>query len=187
MLRRIALGGVALVVALAFFIAMQPADFAIVRSATIQAPAEAIYPRIQDLRAMNEWSPFAKMDPALKITYDGPAAGVGASSAWEGPEAGKGRQTITAVKPNQEVEIRLDFLEPVEATNRAVFTLTPAAGGGTTVGWRMEGERGFAGKAFAVLSGMDGAIGEEFEKGLAALKALAEAKRQEAGAPVPGD
>lgn len=177
MLRRIAVGGVALVVAFAFFVAMQPADFAIVRSATIRAPAEAIYPHLQDLRAMNEWSPFAKMDPALKITYDGPAAGVGASAAWEGPEAGKGRQTITAVKPNQEVEIRLDFLEPVEATNRAVLTLTPAADGNTTVAWRMEGERGFLSKAFALLLGMDGAIGEEFEKGLASLKALAETQR----------
>ena len=86
--------------------------------------------------------------------------------------------TVTAVKPNQEVDIRLDFEKPMQATNRALFTLVPA-GGTTTVTWRLEGKNGFVGKAFSLVMDMDEMVGSQFEKGLAKLKTVAE----EDGAP----
>jgi hypothetical protein len=82
-------------------VAMQPSSFAIERSA-IQAPADIIYGHIENLRTMDTWSPWSKMDPQLKITYEGPEAGVGASSSWDGPKVGRGRMTITAAKVDQE-------------------------------------------------------------------------------------
>jgi hypothetical protein len=161
-------------VVLVAVIAMQPSSFSIERSAAIEAPPDIVYGHIENLRAMNAWSPWAKMDPQMKITYQGPEVGVGASSSWEGPESGKGRMTITAVKPNQEVDIKLEFMAPMEATNRALFTLAPSDGA-TRVTWRMEGTNGFVGKAFALAMNMDEMVGGEFERGLASLKTLAEA------------
>jgi uncharacterized protein YndB with AHSA1/START domain len=174
-LKKVGLGLGALVVALIVAITLQPAHFAIQRSMTIQAPPAAVYAQIQDLHAWEAWSPWAKSDPPMKQSYAGAPAGVGAISSWEGPQAGAGRMTITAVKPDQEVDIKLEFSAPIEATNQVVFTLTPFAGG-TNVTWRMEGNNDFAGKAFDLFVDLDEMVGADFERGLAAMKAVAEGR-----------
>lgn len=176
MLKKVGIGLSALVLLLVIAIALQPAHFAIQRATTIQAPPAAVIAEIQDLRAWEAWSPWAKSDPQMRQSYAGPAAGVGAESSWEGPKAGKGRMTITAVKPDQEVDIALQFVEPMKADNTVVFTLAPDAGG-TTVTWRMEGDNGFIGKAFSLFADLDTMVGADFERGLAALKSVVERGR----------
>jgi uncharacterized protein YndB with AHSA1/START domain len=184
-LKKIALALVAIVLLLVAVVAMQPSSFAVERSLTMAAPPEVVYEHIENLRAFDVWNPFSKMDPQMKTSYAGPEAGVGASSSWEGPEMGKGSMTITAVKPDREVEIRLDFLAPMEATNHARFTLTPADGG-TRVTWRMEGTNNFVGKAFSLVVDMDEMVGGEFAKGLESMKVLAEADARKRAASSPG-
>jgi uncharacterized protein YndB with AHSA1/START domain len=174
MLRRTAISVLVLGVAAVAFVASQPSAFVIERSAAIDASPELVYRHIASLRAMDAWSPWVKMDAQMKVTYEGPEAGVGARSSWEGPEMGKGRLTITAVKPDREVEMNLEMLAPMQASNRIVFTLAPLPEG-TRVSWRMEGTNGFVGKAMTLLMGMDEMVGGPFEQGLAALKVLAEA------------
>ena len=94
--------------------------------------------------------------------------------------------TITAVKPDREVEIAIEFLAPMAATNRALFTLTPA-GAATRVTWRMEGTNGFVAKAIGLVMNMDEMVGGEFEKGLASMKALAEADARKRAAGPSGN
>ena len=173
-LGRIALGALVVGLAGAAFVATRPAAFVIERSVAIAAPPGLVYDHIASLRAMDAWSPWVRMDADLKIAYEGPESGVGARSSWEGPEMGAGRLTVTAVKPEREVEMRLEMLSPMAATNRIVFTLARSAGG-TQVTWRMEGRNGFVGKAFGLFMDMDNMVGGPFEQGLAALKGMAEA------------
>jgi len=175
MWKKIALALGAILVILVAVIAMQPSAFTVERSAAIEAPAEIVFGHIQNLRAMDAWMPWAKIDPQMKTLYEGPEAGVGARSSWEGPEMGKGRIRITAVKPDHEVEMKLEMLAPMQATNRVLFSLGSTAEG-TDVTWRMEGSNGFVGKAFSLFTDMDAMVGGEFAKGLASLKALAEAE-----------
>lgn len=174
MLKKIVLALGALIVVLLVVIALQPSTFVIERTTTIAAPADLVYPRIESLRAMSEWSPFARMDPQMKTTYEGAASGVGAVSSWQSEQVGDGRMTVIAVQPNQRVDIKLEFFRPLASTNRALFTLEPS-GQATAVTWRMEGNNGFAGKAIGLLVDMDAMLGGEFEKGLGSLKAMAEA------------
>lgn len=174
MRKRIALAVVALVAVLALVVALQPASFAVERSAAIQAPADLVFGHIQSLRAMDAWSPFAKMDPQMRISYGRPEAGVGARSSWEGPQMGSGSLTVTGVKPGREVEMQLEMRKPMAASNRILFTLTPN-GDTTQVTWRMEGRNGFLSRAIGLVMNMDRMVGAEFEQGLAALKTLAEA------------
>jgi len=184
MLKMIVLGLAVLLVALLGVIALQPSSFSVERSAVIAAPPGVIYPHIHDLRAMDVWSPWVKMDPKLAIQYEGPASGVGARSSWEGPQMGKGRLTITEVSPDRRIDMQLEMIEPMAATNHVVFTLEPA-GDATRTTWRMEGSQDFAGKAFGLVMDMDEMVGGEFAKGLAMLKSLAEAEASErASAPV---
>jgi hypothetical protein len=173
--KKILLGLGALALLLAVVIAMQPASFAVERSATIDAPAELVYGHIASLRAMDVWSPYAKLDPQLRITYEGPESGVGARSSWEGPEMGKGRLSVTGALPGREVEMRLEMLEPMAADNRIRFSLVPE-GDATKVTWRMEGERNFIGKCFGLIVDMDRMVGGQFEQGLASLETLAESE-----------
>jgi hypothetical protein len=177
MLKKIALGLLGLVALLLVVIALQPAAFHIERSATIHAPADQIYARIHDLKAQNEWSPWVRMDKDIKVTYSGPPSGVGATSEWQSPQMGNGRLTVTDVKPNQEVGLKLEMLAPMEATNRVVFTLVPT-GDATTVTWAMDGENNFIGKAFCLVVDQDQMIGEPFEQGLATLKSQSEARAE---------
>ena len=179
MVKRIALGLGALVAALGAVVALQPSSFTVERSLAIEAPAGVVFGHIQDLRAMDAWSPWVAMDPDLQIAYAGPAAGVGASSSWQGPQMGRGRLRVTAVEPDREVEMQLEMIEPVSATNRVRFTLTES-GGATTVTWRMDGTNGFVGKALALVLDMDEMVGGPFERGLAGLRdaALADAGKR---------
>ncbi len=180
MLKKLALGLGAIVLVLVAAVAMQPSSFAIERSAIIEAPADVVYGHIANLRAMDAWSPWSRMDPQTRIRYEGPEAGVGARSSWEGPQMGQGRLTITAVNPNEEIEMKLEMLAPMQATNRVLFTLA-ATEEATDVTWRMEGSNGFVGKALAMIMNMDELVGGPFEQGLASLRTVAEADAEKRG------
>lgn len=177
MRKKIGSAVVAAIALAAVIIAAQPSAFAIERSVSIEAPASLIYGHIASVRAMDVWSPWSKMDPQLQTVYDGPESGVGARSSWEGPKMGKGRVTVTAAAPDREVEMKLEMLAPMAATNRVLFTLNPS-GATTAVTWRMEGTNGFVGKAMALVMNMETMVGDEFARGLGSLKTLVEAEAQ---------
>jgi hypothetical protein len=167
----------ALAVVLIIFLiaaALQPTDFTIVRRTTISAPATVVFPYVNDLHLWQQFSPWVKLDPHAKNTYEGPPAGVGASFSWAGnSKIGAGRMTITESKPVEVVRMRLEFLKPFVATNAVEFALQPS-GNQTTITWSMAGRRNFVMKAFGLLLNMDTMVGGDFEKGLATLKALCE-------------
>ena len=77
MFKKILIGLVVLLVLLAIVVALQPSDFRISRSAAISAPPEKVFAQVNELRNWEAWSPWAKMDPSMKQTYEGPAAGSG--------------------------------------------------------------------------------------------------------------
>ena len=105
------------------------------------------------------------------------AAGVGAVHAWQGNKnVGEGRMTITESKPAERITIRLEFIKPFAATNTTVFTFVEQ-GGQTVVRWSMTGRNNFMGKLFGLLMNMDKMVGGDFEKGLASMKAVAEAAK----------
>lgn len=165
----------AIVIVLASIAAMQPSEFHVARTATIAAPAPVVFAEVNDLRKWQTWSPYDKLDPAMKKTYDGAPAGAGASYAWAGNgRAGEGRATITESRPNDLIRIKLDFLKPFASTAVAQFTFKPE-GDRTTVEWSFAGTNNFFCKAIGLFMNMDRMVGEQFEEGLAQLKSVAEA------------
>ena len=174
MFKYLLLGLAAIVVVLLIVAALQPADFRIARSATIAAPASAVFEQLNDFHKWNDWSPWAKLDPNAKNTFEGAPAGVGASFAWAGNhEVGEGRMTITESKPGELVRMKLEFIKPFAATNTAEFTLKPE-GDQTAVTWSMTGRNGFMGKAMGLIMNCEKMVGGQFEQGFANLKAIVE-------------
>jgi hypothetical protein len=173
MVRKILIGASVVVVVLAVVIALQPATFHVERSVAIAAPPERAFSQVADFRQWATWSPFDKLDPDMKKTYTGAPSGVGAIYAWAGNgKAGEGRMTIEESTPTK-IGIKLEFLKPFEATNRATFSFIPT-GSGTKVTWAMDGKNNFMSKAFHLVMDMDKLVGGDFERGLAAMKANAE-------------
>lgn len=156
------------------FAATKPDTFEITRSATIGAPPAVVFPHVNDFQKWRGWSPWENLDPNLKRTYSEKTAGEGATYAWVGnSQAGEGKMTITESRPNERIVLKLDFVKPMQATNKVEFLFKPE-GDGTNVSWTMDGENAFIGKVFAVFVNMDAMVGGSFEQGLASLKAVAE-------------
>lgn len=176
MLKKILLFLGAIIAAILIAAAFQPADFHVSRSALISAPPAALFAEVNELARWKTWSPYEKLDPAMKRTFEGPAAGVGAVYAWDGnSQAGAGKMAIVESKPAERVVIRLDFVKPMAATSHATFTFAPE-GGQTRVTWAMAGHNGYLGKLFCMFMNMDKMVGGQFEEGLATLKAKAGSK-----------
>ena len=166
---------VVLIALLVVIVAMRPSTFRVERSATIAAPAEVVFDKVNNLRAWGAWSPWEKKDPDMKRTYGGPPDGVGSTYAWAGDKnVGEGRMTIERSERPSLLRIKLEFFKPWQGTNTATFSFTPDAGG-TKVTWVMDGRYNFITKGVSMVMDMDKMIGDDFEAGLAALKAQAEA------------
>ena len=167
----------AIVVLLVIIVALQSADFRITRSATIAAPPADVFAQVNDFHNWNAWSPWAKIDPAMKQTYEGPPAGAGASYSWVGnSKVGEGAMAITESQPNDRISIKLEFRKPFKATNAAEFTFQ-SADAQTVVTWTMTGKKNFITKAFGLVMSMDKMVGGMFEQGLAQMQAVVEAKK----------
>ncbi|MET0679405.1 MAG: SRPBCC family protein [Burkholderiales bacterium] len=174
MLVRILIGLAAIVVVFAAVVAMQPSEFRVARSGTIAAPVPTVFAQVNDFHKWPAWSPYDKLDPAMKKIYDGPPAGTGASYAWAGnSHAGVGRATITESRPNEFVRIKLDFEQPFAGTAFAEFRFRPD-GERTVVEWSLSGTNNFVAKAVHLFMNMDKMVGGQFEDGLAQLKSVAE-------------
>lgn len=185
MLKKILLGVVGVLVALCGVIAMQPSTYSVQRSATFKAAPDITFALVNDFHNWGGWSPWDKLDPNQKTTFEGAATGVGAKYGWSGnDQVGEGRMTIEESKVNELVRIKLEFIRPFASTSPTTFTFAPAAEG-VTVTWKMDGTNDFMGKAFSLFVNMDAMLGKDFDNGLAAMGKIAEAetkKRAEAEA-----
>lgn len=162
----------ALLVIFLIVVAMQPSDFRISRSLAMSAPPPAIFPHVNELKKWQPWSPWMKLDPNAKSTFEGPEGGKGAVMTWAGNnEVGEGKMTVLESKPNELIRFRLDFYKPMAGTSEAEFTFKPE-GNQTVVTWSMSGQNNFIAKAMCMIMNMDKMVGGEFEKGLASIKTL---------------
>jgi uncharacterized protein YndB with AHSA1/START domain len=168
MLRNVAIGLGAVLFVFVVVIVTRPSTFHIERSTTALAPPEAVYAQVSDFRAWTRWSPYEKLDPQMSRTYEG------ASYAWKSEgKAGEGKMTIEETEAPRRIAIRLEFVKPMAATNKVTFTFVPTAEG-IKVTWAMDGENSVVGKAASLFMNIDKLVGDDFERGLASLKNVAE-------------
>lgn len=174
------LGGIAAAIVLFLIVvAMQPAQFRVARALTISAPAAEPFAQVNDFHNWTAWSPWEKLDPAMKRVYEGPSAGTGARYAWNGNNnVGEGSTTIVESRPHELIRMKLEFLRPFAATNDVDFTFEPR-GDQTLVTWSMTGKKNFMAKAVHLFMNIDKICGGQFEEGLANMKAVVENRTRE--------
>jgi hypothetical protein len=152
-----------------------PSTYHVERSVMIQAKPEAIHPWINDLKKWPEWSAWTTAkDPTLVYAYQGPEAGAGAVSKWEGKQMGQGEMTLTESDPQKGAKFDLSF-DQGKYRSRGFFTFEPA-GNATKVIWGFDGDvsRNPMDRYFSLL--MDKMTGPDFEEGLRNLKQKVEGK-----------
>jgi len=173
MLKKILATTAALLVMLAIVISLQPSTFHVERSTTVTTAPANVRALIDDFHAWRGWSPWEKLDPALRRQYGGAPSGVVTTYAWQGNrQIGEGRMKIEHSDASR-IVIRLEFLKPFAGTSTATFSLAPGQQG-TVLTWAMDGKNDFVSKAFHLVVDVDQLVGADFERGLAALKARAE-------------
>jgi uncharacterized protein YndB with AHSA1/START domain len=162
------------IAAILIFAAMQPNSFRIQRSTTIKAPPEKVFALINDFRRWEAWSPWEKIDPAVKRAYSGAESGKGAAYAWEGNnKVGQGRMEIIESTPSSKMLLKIEFIKPFAAINTVEFNLAQA-GENTTVTQAMYGPSPFISKLMGLFFSMEKMVGGKYEEGLATLKTIAE-------------
>lgn len=179
MIKKILLGLVAIIaiiIAIILVVAsFQSDDMKISRSATIAAPAEAVFKIVNDFRQWDAWSPWSKLDPNMKTTLEGPPEGVGAIYKWSGNnEVGEGSTTLVESKSNEKVAMKLEFIRPFVGTADVQLSFAPE-GAGTKVTWAMQSKKPFFGKVMSLFIDCEKMCGDQFLEGLGNLKKIAEA------------
>ncbi|GAC1336811.1 MAG: K(+)-transporting ATPase subunit F [Myxococcales bacterium] len=176
MLKKILFVAVLVLAGLFAWIASRPDAYRVSRSLVIAAAPATAYAEVADFHRWEAWSPWGKLDPAMKTTYGGTPGQIGSTYAWTGNDkVGAGRMTVIDEKPGERVYIRLEFLRPFKSQSMTTFKFLPAAAG-TEATWTMEGKNDLLGKTMAAFADMDKMIGDDFERGLAQLKAICEAR-----------
>ena len=163
----------ALTVILVIVVAMQPETAHIEKSIMIDAPAASIFPEVSNYRNFNVWSPWAKMDPKAKQTFEGQDGSVGSTMSWNGPKTGAGSMTIEEIEENKRVRSSMTF-GGSEGKFYSEFILTPEQNG-TRVTWTYDGPNaGLAEKTMWVIMGS--MLSSQYDQGLKDLKDLVENK-----------
>src|SRR5437867_2793105 len=152
-----------IIVVFIIIVAMQPSSYWVMRSLAIAAPPDALFPHMNDLKKWQVWNPWGKADPNIKLTYGGPASGIGANYSWSGnSEVGEGRATITESRPSESVKYKMEFFKPMSATCEMEFAFKPQ-GNQTEVTVTVTGEKNFMAKAFCIFMSIDEMISNKFE------------------------
>lgn len=148
-----------------------PATGRVQRSIDIAAYPASVFALLNDFHQVSKWSPRREKDANAHFVISGPRRGVGANVTWQGGIIGEGSQTIVESTPYQRVasQLKLDGggeafmtvdLEEVETTIRVTWTFEQQYG------------LNLPARYFGLL--LDGIVSEDIERGLAALKDLAE-------------
>ena len=150
-------------------------NYGLERSLVINAPADKIFPQVNNLQNWNNWSPWKEEDPNMKITYSSETPeGAGAWYSWtsENPNVGVGRLEIVEIKENEYIKTKLIFDGNEEAPGNGEWKFEQVAEG-TKVTWSMNGTASnYFERYFSIL--MDVMVGGTFEKGLSNIKNVTE-------------
>lgn len=165
---------VAVLVAALFGIAfLLPDEVHVERSTRIAAAPATVFATVNSFQAFDRWSPWAELDPDMKVELSGPPSGVGARYTWHGnAEAGSGHQEIVESTPDTMVKIRLDF-DGFDQASTGTIRIVPD-GSGSTVTWAFDSSVGSnpLHRWFGLL--MQKYVGEDYARGLGKLKTLLE-------------
>lgn len=157
--------------------AFLPREWKVERSIVVNAPPEAIHEWVDRPSRWNDWFAWEDMtkDPSYNVTTTGPERGAGATYQWKSAMS-NGRLVIKSSDPKTGIYLD-EAIESDEINAHGAIVYTPGKDGGTVVTWTDSGTLP------PVIGGwlrgwVNSSLAENFEKGLANLKAKVEADKR---------
>lgn len=152
-----------------------PKSAVIERSIVVERDAKDVFPYINSMRAAQQWSPWAALDPQAQLEFFGPESGEGAGMSWqsEDDQIGTGKQTIVESVQNQSVTTHLEFGDRSRGESYLRLTEEPA-GEKVSITWGFSMDFGWNPIMRYMGLMMDDMIGRSYEQGLRQLKTLVE-------------
>lgn len=149
-----------------------PKDVQVSRERVMDDSPEAIFAQISDVQNWQNWSLWYEIDPDAEYEYSDPSSGTGAWYSWdsENPNLGTGKLTIVELNPANSMKTKIVFEGMGEVDGS--WELTPTEEG-TKVVWTADMEFPFFQRWVGLI--MDGALGPQFEGGLANIDSVASA------------
>jgi uncharacterized protein YndB with AHSA1/START domain len=144
-------------------------------SIVIDAPAQRVFDRMNDLSRFNDWNPFTSMDPTTTSHHEGATSGPGAVFHYEGKRLGKGRMEITSAEAPARIDIAMTFWRGDVATHSTSAFLVADRGAQSEVHWIFDEDRGWPMYVMGKIM-FDGMMTKTFVSGLQTLKTLIEAE-----------
>ena len=163
----------AIIGVLCLFEQLLPRSYDFQQSVEIARRPEEIFPQLNSIKKWPQWSQQFNMQKiqGLDIKYSGKDEGVGAAQTWT-EIRGSGKLWITESTPNETLTYEVEFHNFPKMTS--TFTLDPAGEDKTVVTWRSTGQLPRT-PLYGLMAPVFGTQMEyEYEKSLAALKALVE-------------
>jgi hypothetical protein len=151
-------------------------DYSVERNVTINKPKQEVFNYIKYLKNQDNYSKWARMDPAMKKSYRGEDGQVGFVSAWESQnkEVGTGEQEIKTLKEGERMDVELRFIEPFEATEHGYMSTESVADNQTIVRWGFNGHMPYPMNITMLFMDFDEMIGNDLQNGLNNLKTILE-------------
>ncbi|MCB1024329.1 MAG: SRPBCC family protein [Acidobacteria bacterium] len=159
--------------------AISPTEFKVQRQITIDKPRSEVFDYAKILKNQNDWGPWVKKDPKIKLNYTGTDGEVGFITKWESEmeDVGYGEQEIKKIVDGERIESELRFKKPWESKSQAFFITEDAGEGKTKVTWGFSGTMDRPMNIMMLFMDMDSLIGKDFEQGLANLKSIVEKQK----------
>ena len=150
--------------------------YAVEREVTINKPKQEVYDYVKYLKNQNNYSVWAKADPAMKKEFTGEDATVGFISAWDSqnPDVGKGEQKIIKIADGERIDYEIHFIKPFESTDYAYMTTEAVSDSQTRVKWGFNGEMKYPMNLMMVFMNMEKMLAPDLENGLGSLKTIME-------------
>ena len=166
-----------LIIGMAIYIAIQPNEFQVSRTRTINAPRQVVYNQVIDLKNWKSWSSWVESDPDMTITLSEQTKGIGGSYSWK-DKAGVGTMKITETTPNTTIQQDMQFADMPASQVSWDFKDNPD--GSTDATWSISGkDLPFKFKAYnTFMGGMEKQIAPHYERSLEKLDSIVLASMQ---------
>jgi len=169
--------GVILLLVIAFVLIagiFVPKTYHLEKDITINAPTDKVWNHVNTLQALEKWSPWADIDPAMKVEHEGQPGAIGSVYRWEGnKDVGSGNQTLTKIQQPERVETHLHFIKPFKGEADSFIQLA-GAGNATKVTWGFDTKYSYPMNVMQLFVDMDEMMGKQYNKGLSKLKTISE-------------
>ena len=101
-----------IVIAIPLIVALfVPKDFQSEREIVINKPKQEVFDYLRFIKNQKNFGVWYRLDPEMKMEYEGTDGTPGFIYKWDGPKMGKGKQVLTNVVEGERVEFDLFFFQ----------------------------------------------------------------------------